>query len=497
MSVTDGSTDDIAYDGVANQTVTAETVDNDPQAGFTVAESGDGTSVSETGTTDTFTVVLDAQPSSNVVIGVSSGDTDEATVSAASLTFTNSNWNSAQTITVTGVDDSIIDGSQNTTITLTVNDGSSNNNYDPLADQTVTAATADNDSAGFSKSKTAVTVSETGTTDTFTVVLTTQPNSNVVIDVSSDDTDEATVSPSSLTFTTGNWNSAQTVTVTGVADNAVDGNQTGTDITLAVNDGSSDNNFDSLSDQSVDVTTTDPWGFTVTQSGGTTSVSESGTTDTFTVVLDAQPSSNVVIGVSSGDTDEATVSAASLTFTNSNWNSAQTITVTGVDDSIIDGSQNTTITLTVNDGSSNNNYDPLADQTVTAATADNDSAGFSKSKTAVTVSETGTTDTFTVVLTTQPNSNVVIDVSSDDTDEATVSPSSLTFTTGNWNSAQTVTVTGVADNAVDGNQTGTDITLAVNDGSSDNNFDSLSDQNVDVTTTDCLLYTSPSPRDRG
>ena len=121
-------------------------------------------------------------PSSDVVIGVSSGDTDEATVSAASLTFTNSNWNSAQTITVTGVDDSIIDGSQNTTITLTVNDGSSNNNYDPLADQTVTAATADNDSAGFTKSKTAVTVSETGTTDTFTVVLDAQPDSNVVID---------------------------------------------------------------------------------------------------------------------------------------------------------------------------------------------------------------------------------------------------------------------------------------------------------------------------
>ena len=220
-------------------------------------------------------------------------------------------------MTVTGVDDYIIDGSVNTTITLSVNDGSSNNNYDPLADQTFNAATADNDTAGFPKSKTAVTVSETGTTDTFTVVLDAQPDSNVVIDVSSDDTGEATVSPSALTFTTGNWDSAQTVTVTGVADNAADGNQTDTDITLSVNDGSSDNNFDSLSDQNVDVTTNDPWGFTVTQSGGSTSVNESGTTDTFTVVLDAQPSSDVVIGVSSGDTGEATVSTASLPFTNS------------------------------------------------------------------------------------------------------------------------------------------------------------------------------------
>ena len=121
-------------------------------------------------------------------------------MSTASLTFTNSNWNGAQTVTVTGVDDNIIDGSVNTEIRLSVNDGSSNNNYDPLADQTFNAATADNDTAGFTKSKTAVTVSETGTTDTFTVVLDAQPNSNVVIDVSSDDTDEATVSPSALTL---------------------------------------------------------------------------------------------------------------------------------------------------------------------------------------------------------------------------------------------------------------------------------------------------------
>ena len=97
---------------------------------------------------------------------------------------------------------------------------------------------------------------------------------------------------------------------------------------MAVNDGSSDNNFDSLSNQTVTAATTDPWGFTVAESSGSTAVNESGTTDTFTVVLDAQPDSNVVIGVSSGDTGEATVSAASLTFTNSNWNSAQTITVT-------------------------------------------------------------------------------------------------------------------------------------------------------------------------
>ena len=61
--------------------------------------------------------------------------------------------------------------------------------------------------------------------------------------------------------------------------------------------------------------------------------------------------------------------------------------------------------------------------------------------------------------------------------------SSLTFTTGNWNTAQTVTVTGVDDNLIDGNQT-TTITLSVDDANSDNNFDPLADQTVSVTTTD-------------
>ena len=47
-------------------------------------------------------------------------------------------------------------------------------------------------------------------------------------------------------------------------------------------------------------------GFTL--SGTTASVTEAGSTDTFTVVMDAQPASDVVISVSSGETAEATVS---------------------------------------------------------------------------------------------------------------------------------------------------------------------------------------------
>ena len=69
-----------------------------------------GLTTTEAGGTATFTVVLDSQPTANVTIALSSSDTTEATVSPASLTFTPANWNVAQTVTVTGVDDLVDDG---------------------------------------------------------------------------------------------------------------------------------------------------------------------------------------------------------------------------------------------------------------------------------------------------------------------------------------------------------------------------------------------------
>ena len=73
------------------------------------------------GSADTFTVVLDVQPASDVVISVTSADTGEATV-MSSLIFTSANWDTAQTSTVIGVNAGLVNGTQMTTITLTIND---------------------------------------------------------------------------------------------------------------------------------------------------------------------------------------------------------------------------------------------------------------------------------------------------------------------------------------------------------------------------------------
>ncbi|MCY2995842.1 MAG: dockerin type I domain-containing protein, partial [Planctomycetota bacterium] len=120
---------------------------------------------------------------------------------------------------------------------------------------------------------------------------------------------------------------------------------------------------------------------------------------------------------------------------------------------------------------------------VTVTTNDDDVAGFTLSKATATVTEPNTTDTFTVVLTRQPLTDVVFSVTSGDTGEVTVSPSTVTFTSANWNTAQTVTLTAADDMTVDGPQTST-VTVSVVDASSDNAWDPLADKTVTVTTND-------------
>jgi hypothetical protein len=77
-------------------------------AGFVISSISGNTT--EVGGTATFSIKLKSYPSSDVSIGISSSDTTEGTVSLSEVIFTSANWNTAQTITVSGVDDNIADG---------------------------------------------------------------------------------------------------------------------------------------------------------------------------------------------------------------------------------------------------------------------------------------------------------------------------------------------------------------------------------------------------
>ena len=449
---------DTDYSGIDIDDVTAMVVDDDG-AGVTIDESDGSTSVTEAtgaGRTDTYTVVLDALPSASVEIAVVSGATGAATVSPATLAFTTSTWNTAQTVTVTGVDDDVdnTDDARSATISHTAT--SMDTDYSGIDIDDVTATVVDNDTASItitqSDGSTSVSEAAAGRTDTYTVVLDALPSASVEIAVVSGDTGAAMVSPATLTFTTGNWNTAQTVTVTGVDDNVDQSSNRSATISHTATSTDTDYSGINIDDVTATVVDNDTAGATISASDGISVTEAAGTTNTesYTVVLDTLPTASVEIAVASDATAIATVSPATLTFTTANWNTAQTVTVTGVDDDVDNTNDARSATISHTATSTDTGYSGIDIDDVTTTVVDNDTAGATISASdGISVTEAaGTTNTesYTVVLDTLPTATVEIAVASGATTIATVSPATLTFTTGNWNTAQTVTVTGVDDN---------------------------------------------------
>jgi hypothetical protein len=103
----------------------------------------------------------------------------------------------------------------------------------------------------------------------------------------------------------------------------------------------------------------------------TAAISEDASTDTVKVVLAFPPSANVIIATTSGNTAEATTDVESLTFTTANWSTAQTLTITGVDDASVDGDATTDITFNPS-ASSEPLFAALSATTIVVTNTDND-----------------------------------------------------------------------------------------------------------------------------
>ena len=107
--------------------------------------------------------------------------------------------------------------------------------------------------------------------------------------------------------------------------------------------------------------------------------------------------------------------------------------------------------------------------------------GVTVSTTALTVTEEDTTgDSYTVVLDSQPTANVTVTVAGHAGTDVTPSPTSLTFTTTTWGTAQTVTVT-AGDDADTANDA---VSLTHSAASTDTDYDGISIDGVAVTVND-------------
>ena len=106
-----------------------------PAAGITISK--DGLATSETGTSDSFTVVLDSKPTAPVQILLANTDTTEVSVDKSLLWFYTYNWNTAQTVTVTGKGDGSPDGDITSYVNVSVNHDASSYEYASIVNQIV------------------------------------------------------------------------------------------------------------------------------------------------------------------------------------------------------------------------------------------------------------------------------------------------------------------------------------------------------------------------
>ena len=311
-------------------------------------------------------------------------------------------------------------------------------------------------------SKLRLTIAE-GSKATYTVRLGKAPvGGNVTVTPVAGDTAAVSVSPSSLSFTggaSGNWNRPQTVTV--IAKQDADQSDENFQITHAV----SGANYGSVTAPAIQVRVSDddtnPSFLSITETSSPASGDTYllGETIQITVLyskpvfVTGNPHFVVYIGGAGKQAGLASGSGtASLVFEYAvQAADRETTRLSYVSQAIQGGG-------TIKDADGNDAPRSYAGRTTyelsrNKVNGGQSAAGVSVSKTEVTVPE-GDSRTYTVRLLKAPTTNVTIAVSVAGDTDLTVDPSSLTFTTGNWNSAQTVTVSAAADaDAVNGTAT--------------------------------------------
>ena len=121
----------------------------------------------------------------------------------------------------------------------------------------------------------------------------------------------------------------------------------------------------------------------VSETAGVSSVTEGSTTDTVSVTLSEAPATNVTLDVQNQNPNRLAVAATSLTFTPTDWNVPQTVSIAAVEDSLVNGDVKAEVAFSVAAGS-DSAYDNTFSKTIEVEVTDNDvlqKPGFTNSHT--------------------------------------------------------------------------------------------------------------------
>ena len=387
------------------------------------------------GATTTYEVSLSEAPPSNAIIAVESQGTGTATVSPAELTFSTSSWNNAQTVTVTGV-----------------------------AAGTTTIRHSEDDVVGtsFITNDVMVTVTE-DTAPTFGGTTVMDQTYTVDTAIESLTLPSATGGNGELTYTltgtlaTGLVFNPSTRVLAGTPT-ATRATTTYTYVVVDGDDNAALSDVDALTFTiTVEAAAIPATGFTVSVVGDSDNAA----------VSEAREGTTTPVAVTATPTPAGSVFAADQMVTFMLTPASPASRPDSPDDPYVtyNNIAPRTIALAVGDARARTTFSlrPTEDAfdhadfplTVTATAQPSGISGTAtvtlidnditiETTLAATTVIAGATATYEVQLTEQPPTATTVTLASQGAGTATVSPATLAFSIGNWNNAQTVTVTGVA-----------------------------------------------------
>ena len=440
----------------------------------------------------TYSVRLATEPTQTVTVTLTSADTGAVSIDDTdgdstngvqnTLTFTATDWSTAQTVTARAADD---DDAANEPAALGAAASTATaSEYTGVA-ASLTAMVDDDETRAMTLSASTLTVPENDSA-TYTARLTSQPlggNATVAITGAGRG---ITANPTALTFTPSNWSAAQTVTVSAAPD------ANGIHERVTLTHAASGADYDSgVATVAVVATATDDDGPSLRVSSNTLTVREESSAS-YQVRLNTEPSANVIVTVGGAtaevtvDTDDdATGNQSALTFTPTDWARNQAVKVSAAAD---DDATDEMLTLGhTASGAAEYTGLPMGARPGVAVTVDDDD-------TPAIVIDPGSlalneqsghaanAKSYSVRLATQPTAAVSVAVASDDRAvsvdaDSTPQTRTLAFTTTNWSTPQTVTATAAEDD--DASDERVTITHAASGGDYENVTASLAAQTTD------------------
>ena len=305
-------------------------------------------------------------------------------------------------------------------------------------------------SAGLVLSETTLTVEEASSAS-YTVKLATQPTAAVEVSIGGTSGTDLSLDKTTLTFTTSNWNTAQTVTVSAVTDD--DATHDSATLTHAASGGG----YGSVT-ADLPVTVTDTTRMRLAAIIENVGEGESmPIRATLPMPLDEDVAITVSVTPNGGRPDEYELSTQqTLQIATGATESTGEVTFTSLDDFMWTGTRSFNATLTAD----HPRVDPDTEEFVVI---DDDRTRTGWSVTPPAIFENGGETTLTAFKTSLHQSVVRMTLSLEPADRATLSSTTLTFQPGALYATETPTITAVDNATADGDQTVT-ITATVTEG---------------------------------